>query len=66
MKDKLRTCECGHVHKEGTDMCAACGKPLTEEAKSEGVNMRYEGAAIRSKKNKGEPYWIKFGHFFHR
>ncbi|KQL51789.1 MULTISPECIES: cytochrome c biogenesis protein ResB [Bacillaceae] len=52
MKDKLKTCECGHIHKEGTDMCAACGKPLTDEAKSEGVNMRYEGAAIRSKKQR--------------
>ncbi|XOQ15966.1 MAG: Cytochrome C biogenesis protein [Shouchella clausii] len=33
-------------------MCAACGKPLTEKARTEGVNMRYEGAAIRSKKRK--------------
>ncbi|MFB4211302.1 cytochrome c biogenesis protein ResB [Shouchella sp. JSM 1781072] len=52
MKEEHVTCECGHVNKKGTDMCAACGKPLTEEAKTEGVNMRYEGAAIRSKKQK--------------
>lgn len=52
MEDAKKICECGHINKEGTEMCAACGKPLTEQADKEGVNMRYEGAAIRSQKKK--------------
>ncbi|MFP7333986.1 cytochrome c biogenesis protein ResB [Shouchella clausii] len=52
MNEQTHVCECGHKNKEGTEMCAACGKPLTEKARTEGVNMRYEGAAIRSKKRK--------------
>ncbi|WZY01187.1 cytochrome c biogenesis protein ResB [Bacillus sp. FSL W7-1360] len=50
MKKKGITCECNYVNVDGTEMCAACGKPLTEKAQEEGVNMRYEGAAIRSRK----------------
>ncbi|WP_062747086.1 cytochrome c biogenesis protein ResB [Shouchella tritolerans] len=52
MNEQTHVCECGHTNREGTEMCAACGKPLTEKARTEGVNMRYEGAAIRSKKRK--------------
>ncbi|MEK3755382.1 cytochrome c biogenesis protein ResB [Bacillus sp. FSL K6-6483] len=52
MNEQTHVCECGHKNREGTEMCAACGKPLTEKARTEGVNMRYEGAAIRSKKRK--------------
>ncbi|WP_078391228.1 cytochrome c biogenesis protein ResB [Shouchella patagoniensis] len=52
MNNETIICECGHVNKVGTEMCAACGKPLTDKAQQEGVNMRYEGAAIRSKKRK--------------
>ncbi|WP_059106033.1 cytochrome c biogenesis protein ResB [Shouchella shacheensis] len=49
---KTITCECGHENKEGTDICAACGKPLTKQDSNELLNMRYEGAAIRSFKKK--------------
>lgn len=42
-------CECGHVNPNGTILCEACGRALTEEAKSENLHdMRYEGSARRS------------------
>ena len=42
-------CECGHVNPHGTILCEACGRALTEEAKSERLHdMRYEGSARRS------------------
>lgn len=45
-------CECGHVNPVGTELCERCGKPFDE--KDQGIlYMRYEGAALRSrKKNK--------------
>ncbi|MBF4500049.1 cytochrome c biogenesis protein ResB [Savagea sp. SN6] len=43
-------CQCGHVNPEGTELCEACGRPLSEEAKERKIaDMRYEGAARRSK-----------------
>lgn len=43
-------CQCGHENPEGTQLCEACGRPLSEEAKkSDIVDMRYEGSARRSK-----------------
>ena len=43
-------CECGHENPFGTKLCAKCGRPLTEEEKSQKfADMRYEGSAIRSK-----------------
>ncbi|TSB46865.1 cytochrome c biogenesis protein ResB [Alkalicoccobacillus porphyridii] len=48
MKDQ--SCECGQLNPEGTLICQKCGKPLVkEEAESTLLNMRYEGAARRSK-----------------
>ncbi|TCP31689.1 cytochrome c biogenesis protein [Scopulibacillus darangshiensis] len=42
-------CECGHKNPEGTILCEACGKPLTDDQSSkELLNMRYEGSARRS------------------
>ncbi|WP_394237329.1 cytochrome c biogenesis protein ResB [Niallia oryzisoli] len=42
-------CECGHINPIGTILCEACGRALTEEAKSEKLHdMRYEGSARRS------------------
>lgn len=43
-------CVCGHENPAGTKLCGKCGRPLTEEAKSSKiVDMKYDGAAIRSK-----------------
>ncbi|RHW39408.1 cytochrome C biogenesis protein [Lysinibacillus yapensis] len=43
-------CVCGHENPAGTKLCGKCGRPLTEEAKeSKIVDMKYDGAAIRSK-----------------
>ncbi|MER1985475.1 MAG: cytochrome c biogenesis protein ResB [Solibacillus sp.] len=43
-------CECGHENPVGTKLCALCGRPLTvEEQDSKIADMRYDGAAIRSK-----------------
>ncbi|MDQ0205862.1 cytochrome c biogenesis protein ResB [Alkalicoccobacillus murimartini] len=43
-------CECGQPNSEGTLICQRCGKPLEkQEAESTLLNMRYEGAARRSK-----------------
>lgn len=42
-------CECGHVNPNGTILCEACGRALTDEAKKERLHdMRYEGSARRS------------------
>src|SRR5690606_19481544 len=42
-------CTCGHVNPNGTILCEACGRALTEEAKKEKLHdMRYEGSARRS------------------
>src|SRR5699024_3261393 len=42
-------CICGHVNPNGTVLCEACGRALTEEAKKEKLHdMRYEGSARRS------------------
>ncbi|MDQ0339186.1 cytochrome c biogenesis protein [Caldalkalibacillus uzonensis] len=41
-------CECGHVNPAGTELCEQCGKPFDDENGL--LNMRYEGAALRSKK----------------
>jgi len=47
--DKI-ICVCGHENPAGTKLCGKCGRPLTEEAKqSKIVDMKYDGAAIRSK-----------------
>lgn len=44
------TCSCGHENPFGTKICGKCGRPLTEEAKSQKVlDMKYDGSAIRSK-----------------
>jgi cytochrome c biogenesis protein len=44
-------CECGHQNPPDTTLCESCGKPLGAEAQSEGpLEMRYEGAARRSRK----------------
>nr|WP_106784603.1 cytochrome c biogenesis protein ResB [Lysinibacillus timonensis] len=44
------TCACGHENPIGTNLCEKCGRPLTEEVKSQKVlDMRYDGRAIRSK-----------------
>jgi cytochrome c biogenesis protein len=46
-------CECGHLNPEGTDICQNCGRPLSTEEKSKKLaDMRYDGAAIRSKTHK--------------
>ncbi|QCR32088.1 cytochrome c biogenesis protein ResB [Lysinibacillus sp. SGAir0095] len=43
-------CVCGHENPSGTKLCGKCGRPLTEEAKmSKILDMKYDGAAIRSK-----------------
>lgn len=43
-------CTCGHENAVGTKICGNCGRPLTEEAKSQKVlDMKYDGSAIRSK-----------------
>lgn len=43
-------CVCGHENPVGTKICANCGRPLTEEAKSQKIlDMKYDGSAIRSK-----------------
>ncbi|HEY4552539.1 MAG TPA: cytochrome c biogenesis protein ResB [Bacillaceae bacterium] len=42
-------CVCGHVNPQGTVLCEACGRALTEDAKKENLHdMRYEGSARRS------------------
>lgn len=46
-KENLK-CECGHVNPMGTDLCQICGNPFNEE-EGQVINMRYEGAALRSK-----------------
>ncbi|CAM5182505.1 Cytochrome c biogenesis protein OS=Ureibacillus acetophenoni OX=614649 GN=SAMN05877842_11442 PE=4 SV=1 [Ureibacillus acetophenoni] len=49
MMEKI-VCVCGHENPTGTKICANCGRPLTEEAKSQKVlDMKYDGSAIRSK-----------------
>ena len=46
--DKMR-CKCGHANPLGTDLCEACGRPLTEKEKDKLLaDMRYEGSARRS------------------
>ncbi|WP_404427848.1 cytochrome c biogenesis protein ResB [Ureibacillus chungkukjangi] len=43
-------CVCGHENPAGTKLCGKCGRPLTEEAKTSKIlDMKYDGAAIRSK-----------------
>ena len=45
-----QVCVCGHENPVGTKICANCGRPLTEEAKSQKIlDMKYDGSAIRSK-----------------
>lgn len=46
-KENLK-CECGHVNPMGTELCQICGNPFNEE-EGQVINMRYEGAALRSK-----------------
>lgn len=42
-------CACGHQNPIGTQLCEACGRPLSKEAKDTTlVDMRYEGSARRS------------------
>ncbi len=42
-------CECGHLNPEGTILCEACGRALTEKAKQDKLHdMKYEGSARRS------------------
>ncbi|MBM7577471.1 cytochrome c biogenesis protein ResB [Jeotgalibacillus terrae] len=43
-------CKCGHVNPEGSELCQACGRTLTEKAAKRKTNdvMRYEGMARRS------------------
>ncbi|WP_088007482.1 cytochrome c biogenesis protein ResB [Indiicoccus explosivorum] len=42
-------CQCGHNNPPGTDLCASCGRPLTEKEKRKKLaDMRYEGSARRS------------------
>lgn len=43
-------CECGHQNPVGTLLCESCGKPLEDEAGNAPLEMRYDGAARRSKK----------------
>lgn len=47
-------CDCGHVNPLDTDLCEACGKSLgnNENADNKLVDMRYEGVARRSEKQK--------------
>ena len=40
-------CDCGHTNPHGAQLCERCGKPLTTE-----LDMRYDGAVIRSKTKK--------------
>jgi cytochrome c biogenesis protein len=42
-------CECGHDNPVGTELCERCGKPFDEQD-HDILYMRYEGAALRSKK----------------
>ncbi|NGP43669.1 cytochrome C biogenesis protein [Bacillaceae bacterium SIJ1] len=57
-------CECGHVNPQGTHLCEACGRPLTEEERKRKVaEMRYEGTARRSqtyKRNIVDRIWQFF------
>ncbi|AQQ53655.1 cytochrome c biogenesis protein ResB [Planococcus lenghuensis] len=42
-------CQCGHQNPPGTNLCASCGRPLTEKEKHQKLaDMRYEGTARRS------------------
>lgn len=43
-------CECGHINPAATEICESCGKPFDNETGL--LNMRYEGAALRSKRKK--------------
>ncbi|ANE48003.1 cytochrome C biogenesis protein ResB [Paenibacillus swuensis] len=49
-------CECGHQNPTGTVLCESCGKPLLEDAGTELLEMRYDGAARRSQRV--NPSWI--------
>lgn len=40
-------CECGYVNPTGTELCERCGNPF-DEGDGQVINMRYEGAALRS------------------
>lgn len=40
-------CDCGHKNASGAQLCERCGKPLTTD-----LDMRYDGAVIRSKTKK--------------
>ncbi|NIK12336.1 cytochrome c biogenesis protein ResB [Alkalibacillus almallahensis] len=54
MANETIRCECGHENKEGTVLCEACGKPISENQHIDGndqqnvLEMRYEGGARRS------------------
>jgi cytochrome c biogenesis protein len=48
-------CECGHQNHVGTVLCESCGKPLTDEAGNEPLEMRYDGVARRSQRAKRTP-----------
>ncbi|MDV2580860.1 cytochrome c biogenesis protein ResB [Alkalibacillus haloalkaliphilus] len=54
MSDQSIRCECGHLNKEGTILCEACGKPIEGNQHIDGndekhvLEMRYEGSARRS------------------
>ncbi|EGL83194.1 ResB family protein [Caldalkalibacillus thermarum TA2.A1] len=43
-------CDCGHVNPPGTELCEQCGKPFDDQDSI--LNMRYEGAALRSKRRR--------------
>lgn len=43
-------CECGHQNPVGTLLCEHCGKPLEEGGGDAPLEMRYDGAARRSRK----------------
>jgi len=57
-------CVCGHENPEGTKLCAKCGRPLTEDAlTSKILDMKYDGAAIRSK-TRNKSFVDKIWNFF--
>ncbi|WP_227395247.1 cytochrome c biogenesis protein ResB [Jeotgalibacillus aurantiacus] len=47
---KELVCKCGHINKEGSELCQQCGRTLTEQAEQRKTSdvMRYEGMARRS------------------
>ncbi|GAB2718498.1 cytochrome c biogenesis protein ResB [Paenibacillus thermoaerophilus] len=45
-------CECGHQNHIGTVLCESCGKPLEDTPSTEPLEMRYDGVARRSQREK--------------